>query len=112
MKKDKDITKVIFRKFKDDNSVIAYFPELPGTNDFSTCLSYMHTGQHGSASIDMSGTLKASESEYENLKDELESIGYNLKVSYRFSGKDTDLRIKAITGMGGKDYYKSLGYIS
>lgn len=107
---DTEQTKVIFRKFKDDKGVIAYFPELPGTNDFNTCLSYMHLGQHGSASIDFSNTLKAYPSEYESLKKELESLGYNLKIGYRMSGKDTDARIKAITGMERDDYYRSLGY--
>lgn len=91
---DQHITKVIFRKFKDDMGIIAYFPALlADMNPHDNCLSYMHIGQHGAASIDMSKTLKASESEYENLKKELESIGYNLKICYRFSGNDTDSRI-------------------
>lgn len=94
-------TKVIFRKFKTNNGeVIALFPELPGTNDICTCLSYMHTGQHSAASVDLSSvTVKATEAEYMPLKKELETIGYNLEVINRFSTLHFDARIRAINSV-------------
>lgn len=72
-------TKVIFRKFKDEGDIIALFPQELGDNDYySTCLSYQHLGQHGSASIAlMCDTVPAIEEEYRNLLDELKSIGYD-----------------------------------
>ena len=90
-------TKVIFRKFKDNGEIIALFPELPGTNDVCTCESYVHNGQHGSASVNMSAiTVRASEKEYEALKKELESIGYKLEIVNRFSTLHFDARLKAL----------------
>lgn len=77
-------TKVIFRKFK-DNQVIALFPELPATNDPWTCESYMHIGQHSSADPRIIlDTLPASEAEYKELKSELTRIGYDLIIQKRF----------------------------
>ena len=75
-------TKVIFRKWRNDPyTVIALFPEIPGTNDCHTCLSYEHIGQHGAASVDLTPyTELAKPDDYAELKRELESIGYNLQV--------------------------------
>jgi hypothetical protein len=69
---------VIFRKWK-DGEVIALFPTLPSDSDpWINCLSYLHVGQHGSANLDLiNRTLPASQEEYQNLLDELLSIGYN-----------------------------------
>jgi len=73
-------TKVIFRAFK-DGEVLAIFPEIPWNSDISSCMSYLHTGQHGSASELITDTTRlASEGEYAPLKRELEQIGYNLEV--------------------------------
>lgn len=75
-------TVVIFRKFKDDGSVCAFFPYEIATYD--GCISsYMHVGQHGSASYDccVDITKPASPNEYKPLLKELRSIGYrNLQV--------------------------------
>ena len=90
-------TKVIFRKFKDTGEVIALFPELPGTNDYCTCSSYMHIGQHSSASVSLSSvTVRAREEDYMPLKRELESLGYNLEVINRFSTLHFDARVRAV----------------
>lgn len=91
-------TKVVFRKFH-NHEIIALFPELPGTNDPFTCLSYMHMGQHGAASADLSPyTTAAKPAEYEELRRELVSLGYDdLKVCSRFTRKDYDTRKKAIS---------------
>lgn len=79
-------TPVIFRKFK-DGSIIALFPTLPGTRDPYTCDSYMHIGQHGSASPDIiSITSPADITEYSDLLSELKSLGYNdLTVRKKFT---------------------------
>jgi hypothetical protein len=87
MKADK--TKVIFRKFRGLGDVIAIFPELPGTNDNFTCMSYQHIGQHGACTPDtiISITTPVDERypEYRDLKKELESLGYDLQVCKRLS---------------------------
>ena len=84
-------TKVIFRKF-DDGDVIALFPELCGTYKYwSDCLSYMHVGQHGAASVDIVyDTTLATPQEYQDLYAELSNPPYNydLKVSKKFTRKD------------------------
>ena len=85
-------TKVVFRKFP-DGDVIALFPELAGTYRYAQdCLSYMHVGQHGSASVDLVYSTKlATESEYSDLYNELtveHPFGYDLRVCKKFTYKD------------------------
>jgi hypothetical protein len=80
----KEQTKVIFRKFTGDGSIIAQFPELPADVHAGHCLSYQHIGQHGAASIDLAHvTVPAKPAEYARLKAELEAIGYNLETVKR-----------------------------
>lgn len=71
---------VIFRKWKQDGSIIALFPTIAFDRDYH-CLSYEHIGQHGAADTDLSAyTVPATESEYKSLLSELKAIGYdNLK---------------------------------
>lgn len=76
--------KVIFRKFKDNGEVIAFFPWIRTGNTGVFCLSYMHNGQHGDASYPHSKTVPCSPDEYAALKAELESIGYVLDVKSRY----------------------------
>ena len=93
MEKDKEVTKVIFRVFTDGYSmddVIAIFPELPGDMEWWTCLSYAHIGQHGSCDINIiRETYPALPITYAPLLQELESLGYNLKVCKRISWEMT-----------------------
>ncbi len=95
-------TKVIFRKWEGDHSVIAYFPEEPGTNDPSTCASYMHVGQHGAAGCDIYTTVPAAPEEYASLKKELESAPYHyfLKVVKKFTRKHFETRRDQINQQG------------
>ena len=73
-------TKVVFRKFP-DGEIIALFPELHNYMESWLIESYIHIGQHGAASYHVvSETKLATPNEYADLKDELESIGYNLDV--------------------------------
>ena len=84
MKKDKEKTKVVFRKFK-DGDIIALFPEIEGgVNQKGECMSYMHIGQHSGASYALVYDTKlAKPEEYADLFAELEGIGYNLDVKRR-----------------------------
>lgn len=83
MEQDKYHTPVVFRVWKDPkyhNGVIALFPyENEGQGN---CLSYEHVGQHGPAHYTgvMSITRPATPEEYADLKEELESIGYRLRI--------------------------------
>jgi len=84
MKKDTYITEVIFRKwnrkdFKGD--IIALFPYDVETLE-GLVMSYQHIGQHGSADYNgcIQMTVPAKAEEFQSLKEELEYIGYNLKV--------------------------------
>lgn len=89
MKRDKEKTTVIFRKWKvqtDPGDIIALFPwveESPGR-----CSSFEHVGQHGRA--DYCGVIRlttpATPAEYADLKRELEQYyGYNLTIRKRRS---------------------------
>lgn len=100
MKKDMHITETIFRKFP-DGDIIALFPGVAGSNDVTTCESYMHMGQHGAASVGLGGkTIKmATEGEYAPLKRELEGLGYNIKVIKRFTPAHLRARIKQVRGV-------------
>lgn len=61
-------------------------------------MSYEHVGQHGAA--DPSGvmrrTVAATPEEYSELKNELEQIGYSLRVRKKLTKFDADHRAKAI----------------
>jgi hypothetical protein len=82
----KDI--VLFRVWKpdkyDDPEIIALFPEQEGPKP-GLVGSYMHIGQHGDVDyfLIMDESRPAKMFEYVDLKDELESIGYNLRVVTR-----------------------------
>ncbi|MFA5307294.1 MAG: hypothetical protein WC365_07645 [Candidatus Babeliales bacterium] len=76
------LDKVVFRKFK-EGDIIALFPCMKESN--YRVNSYMHIGQHSAADYDgvISITTPATQEEYADLKAELTSIGYNLKVLKR-----------------------------
>ena len=103
------LTRVIFRKFLDHqdtdygDGVIALFPDEPGTNDPATCMSYMHTGQHGSASTriiwgEPRVTRPATPDEYADLKRELENppYEYRLRVIKRTPPDSARIRVAKI----------------
>lgn len=77
-------TIVIFRKFK-DGEVIALFPAEEWDHK-GNCASYIHVGQHGAADycLLLQTTRLAKPSEYEALRKELESIGYNLDIKSKY----------------------------
>ncbi len=92
---NRDVTKVVFRKTKDNGEVIVLFVEEPGTNEFHTCLAYVHVGQHFAVdpALVISTSTLATENEYQGLKEELEQKGYNLKVIKRYQRSHLDKRM-------------------
>lgn len=94
MEQDTDETLVIFRKYKKKYlsdlynginfpEILALFPEIIEVPSKYLCSCYQRLGQHGSA--DYYGCIHkltdpATPEEYAGLKEELESIGYKLKV--------------------------------
>ena len=77
---------VTFRIFKGE--LIAFFPHTI-ENFLGHVMIYAHCGQHSAA--DYKSLVKHSRlalpNEYENLKKELESIGYNLNIIKRQNSK-------------------------
>lgn len=71
------VTRVDFRVFE-EREVIAYFPEIRENNGLVS--SYMHVGQHSSATYPNAATRPASEPEYRALKRELEGAPYFYKL--------------------------------
>jgi hypothetical protein len=93
MKKDDYKTRVIFLLEKDPAGILAVFPDKLEGVVKREC--YSHIGQHGSASDEYWMELKpASKEQYRDLKEELESIGYDLElietvVMGGYAGSDT-----------------------
>jgi hypothetical protein len=94
-------TKVIFRKWKHSDDIIALFPEIPADNTGFLMQSYEHAGQHGGADpfIVYDKTTPAKPDEYDVLKAELEEIGYNLRVVQRATYADQQKRMQAVEDM-------------
>lgn len=66
----------------EENGVFAFFPEEVDHDYFLTC--YSHIGQHSACHPDYAKECKeATKDQYQDLKAELESIGYKLKVLNR-----------------------------
>ena len=71
--------RVTFRKFENDE-VIALFPDIEWDTQ-GNITSYMHIGQHGGASKELLNDLLLAETnEYQELKEESETIGYYLVI--------------------------------
>lgn len=84
MKQDTEPTTVIFRKYP-GGDIIALFPYVIADSAGYFCQSYQHIGQHGGADYHavLSQTQPARLSEYLDLGEELESIGYFLDIRRR-----------------------------
>lgn len=86
-------TRVVFRSFLpragwlNSSGVIALMPDVSATSRGDECMSYMHHGQHGSASrslvttLFMVGTMTRARG-----IDELQSLGYRVHDDYRTPG--------------------------
>lgn len=84
MKPDKDLTAVVFRKWREQPcTILALFPEI-GAGDYGY-LSYEHVGQHGGADYQgcIANTTPATPAGYADLRAELEGLGYNLRIMKR-----------------------------
>ena len=80
--------KVVFRKF-DNGEVIAMFPQFGSKRNW-TIQSYMHIGQHGECDpMIIHDTKLATESEYESLLKEIQSIyhDYDIRVMKKLNIK-------------------------
>lgn len=66
--------RVIFRKFKDEGDIIAFFPDQ---RNGQYVMSYQHIGQHGDGVYPNSSTVPATPAEYASLLSELRRIGYD-----------------------------------
>ena len=95
MKKDKEVTKVIFKmaRYSDGSGeeVLAFFPGASANP--GNVMSYAHVGQHGEASYDffLKNCRPCTEREYLSLKRELEeNFGYRLKIVKRITKKDLE----------------------
>ena len=77
------ISHVIFRKHKDDGSIIAVFLGIPWSDTTLTC--YQHIGQHGGCDYGhiLDKTVSATPREFVGLQQELENIGYVLNIVKR-----------------------------
>lgn len=77
--------RVIFRTFDDSDEVIAFLPDAEA--NAGLMMSYMHIGQHGEADYIhcMTKTHLAYPNEYTSLKNELESLGYELDAKVRLT---------------------------
>jgi hypothetical protein len=78
--KDTHITEVMFRCFNKEGDIVALFPhELYNE---SLINSYQHVGQHSGADYNLciACSKPATFEQCEDLKKELESIGYNLRI--------------------------------
>jgi len=96
MKDTDEYTKVIFRYWMND--VVAIFPEIPGDLNPQNCLSYQHIGQHCTCNpfYIITSSKPATEIQYQDLKIELESLGYKLKVVKKLSPKNIEIRSKKL----------------
>jgi hypothetical protein len=75
-------TKVVFRKFKGD--IIALFPEQ--TERGYKVWAYVHGDQNIELDYNdiIKGSKLATETEYTDLKNELESLGYDLDICKKY----------------------------
>jgi len=84
-------TPVIFRiprskRLAENDGVTAYFPTIPSDYQGFYITCYAHVGQHCGASLEHLNnprTRPATPAEYADLKSELESLGYKLRVYKR-----------------------------
>jgi hypothetical protein len=82
---DNDVTRVIFRRWKDNGDVIAVLLDVPANHGRVVC--YEHVGQHGEGDwyAIVSQTTPATPEEYAALSRELtKQVGYSLAVRRRY----------------------------
>jgi hypothetical protein len=82
MQQDQNKTEVLFLIDTDElQNCFAFFPKERESQIDDIFNSYAHLGQHSACHIDYANECKqATKDEYNDLKNELESIGYNLTI--------------------------------
>ncbi|MEK6832717.1 MAG: hypothetical protein AABY32_01605 [Nanoarchaeota archaeon] len=92
-------TVVVFRKLKDSGDILALFPQEYSDITGNLCSSFEHVGGHGGADYShcIKQTLPCNPAEYEDTKNELEKIGYDLiiKNSSR-PNRDKKIRLREL----------------
>lgn len=79
MKTTKEKVKVQFLHNLKSDEIFAFFPEMDFNSYFKT--AYAQTGQHSACSTDYAKeSIAATPEQYEALKLELETIGYELEI--------------------------------
>jgi hypothetical protein len=91
MEKDTHTTEVLFRRKKSGEykgEITAVFPYLIADPQGNYTI-YAHIGQHGSGSPEWmrAHTVPATPEQYTALKNELEGLGYNLRIIQRVNRK-------------------------
>jgi hypothetical protein len=78
---------VVFRRWKENGSLIALFPDLPADLYGDYCDAYEHVGQHGGADYHgvVQHTRPCSLNDAADLAAELRTIGYVLRPIRRAS---------------------------
>ena len=84
--KDTKPTLTIFRKHA-NGEILALFPLVPEQDGLVS--SYLHCGQHGAADYGhcIATTKPASPAEYKELQEELEGLGYVVKIGLKMPNK-------------------------
>lgn len=94
---DPAVVPVLFRRWLDGfNDVFAVFPTLPADINGNYVTTFSHIGQHGMAFypvVLMKSRPATREEEYQELKRELEGIGYRMRVVRRVTRQMHDERI-------------------
>ncbi len=81
MKKDNNITKVQFFYHEENEDLFAFFPEENFSKEGIFKKAYSKVGQHSACHPNYAKeSIKATPEQYKELKEELISIGYNLKI--------------------------------
>lgn len=104
-KQDDDETPVIFRRWRGGpTGIIAIFPTDAGDMNVESCSSFEHIGQHAACHPRhvIANSSPAAETEYAELKTELESApyGYRLKVYKRYQSRWRDVRETQLMAIG------------
>jgi len=85
--------KTVFRQYP-DGEIVALFPYEMADHNYN-CLSYAHTGQHGAANYTYVINTTKPAKDAQELKKELESIGYEIQEIQRISRPKVDEAIKS-----------------
>lgn len=97
----------------DENTVYAYFPTVKHNDTFNTC--YSHVGQHSGCDKEYAKqSLPATPEQYKDLKEELESIGYNLIVVNPVKKGDniTIIGRRWFDRVNGNTYFSAVGIVN